>query len=227
MCSSDLKAHIAFKDYELGTDEYDEILSKRESLYQDIIESHEEIHKANHKILSILKDKESKEKYKNWTLIVLCILSLIICVYLLIRNIKIIKILKSSKRQISEALDIVEKEDKLKENFLRNITDRINKPLNNIVKLANKLSQEDSLTKSERIESSEEIQHDSDYLINLVCDILDLSKMEAGMIKFDKQSYKLKELLPVNLISDSKDYMECSIATDKQRSEERRVGKEC
>ena len=111
----------------------------------------------------------------------------------------------------------MEKENRLKDSFLRNITNKINEPLTRIVSLADKLSGYQELSQNERKKYSQEIQSDSNYLINMDCNVLDWSKLEAGMVKFNDHSYDLNSLIEgQDSIKAKFDNLVGSINTDKQ-----------
>ncbi|KAF1963507.1 hypothetical protein CC80DRAFT_7657 [Byssothecium circinans] len=80
-----------------------------------------------------------------------------------------------------------------KTRFLSNMSHEIRTPLNGISGMVNFLL--DSTLNSEQLEQVNIIKSSTDSLLNLINDILDLSKVEAGMIKLTKEWMHLPSLL--------------------------------
>lgn len=98
-------------------------------------------------------------------------------------------------------IDITEKErnrieliqakesDKLKSAFLANMSHEIRTPLNAIVGFSTLLSETED--EEDKAEFSHIIQTNSDLLLRLIGDILDLSKVEAGMVDFKTERFDM------------------------------------
>lgn len=67
-------------------------------------------------------------------------------------------------------------------------------PLNGVVGFSQLIASESNMTDEVRKEYSSIIQKNSEELMRLVNDVLDLSRLEAGMMKFNIQEYGLTEL---------------------------------
>lgn len=85
-----------------------------------------------------------------------------------------------------------EEADKLKSTFLANMSHEIRTPLNAIVGFSELLSDTDE--PSEKYEYKQLIETNSDILLRLIGDILDLSKIEAGSIDIKRQDLDLLQL---------------------------------
>lgn len=92
--------------------------------------------------------------------------------------------IKYARRETRDAMLAVQKEDKMKEAFLRNMTERINRPLSEVVRYSQLLSTEKDLVPEVLAEYSAHIKESASSLLLLVNNILDLSRLEAGMMKF-------------------------------------------
>lgn len=68
-------------------------------------------------------------------------------------------------------------------------------PLNAIVGFSNLMNTDIELSKAERENFTELINTNSDLLLNLINDILDLSRIESGRMSFSFQQYSLNELI--------------------------------
>lgn len=89
--------------------------------------------------------------------------------------------LEKTKSELTVALRKAEESDRLKTAFLANMSHEIRTPLNAIVGFSGVI---DEVDKDERAEYVELIQRNSDLLLQLLSDILDLSRIEAGMLEF-------------------------------------------
>lgn len=77
--------------------------------------------------------------------------------------------------------------------FLANMSHEIRTPMNAIIGLTN-LCLEEGLSPTQR-EFLENVSESADSLLGIINDILDLSKIEAGLLDFDPQPFSLRELL--------------------------------
>lgn len=120
------------------------------------------------------------------------------------------KLIYATARDVTELVDseelrkrnfILEKEKedaqrqaKLKEEFLTTMSHEIRTPLNAIVGISNLLVKSDVLPEREA-EYSKVIHLNSNYLLTLVNDILDLTKIDSGKVILEKENFNLHENL--------------------------------
>lgn len=90
--------------------------------------------------------------------------------------------------------EIAEEANEVKSRFLANMSYNIRIPLNNVVGFSQLLSTDMGLDDKEKLEYSEIIQANSTDLIQLVNDVLDLSRLEAKMMKFQIQNCEMREI---------------------------------
>ncbi|WP_300701583.1 ATP-binding protein [Bacteroides sp.] len=90
--------------------------------------------------------------------------------------------LKKTQDELIVALHKAEESDRLKSAFVANMSHEIRTPLNAIVGFSGVLDEVD--TKEEREEYVDLIRRNSDLLLQLLSDILDLSRIEAGVLEF-------------------------------------------
>jgi len=116
------------------------------------------------------------------------------------------KLLNSSNKELKEEVkrrSLIEKEliaakekaeesDKLKSAFLANMSHEIRTPMNGIMGFANLLHEAES--EEEFDEFVDAIIKSGEHLLNLINDIIDLSKIEAGILKIEKSSFELNRL---------------------------------
>ncbi|WP_241160000.1 ATP-binding protein [Parabacteroides sp. ZJ-118] len=98
-------------------------------------------------------------------------------------------------KELEIALEKAKESDQMKSAFLANMSHEIRTPLNAIVGFSNLMNTDIELSKEERENFTELINTNSDLLLNLINDILDLSRIESGRMSFSFQQYSLNELI--------------------------------
>lgn len=101
--------------------------------------------------------------------------------------------LKQTEMMLIKARDKAEESDRLKSAFLANMKHEIRIPLNAIVGFSNLLASTDDAEEKEQYNLL--IQHNNDLLLNIVNDVLDISKIESGHIEFHPVWFNLSELI--------------------------------
>lgn len=100
--------------------------------------------------------------------------------------------LKETEYKLIEARDKAETMDRLKSAFLANMSHEIRTPLNAIVGFS------DLLVNTEDIEERQEyikiVQDNNELLLQLISDILDISKIEAGTFEFSNNDVDVNQL---------------------------------
>ncbi|MCG0361320.1 ATP-binding protein [Phocaeicola vulgatus] len=92
--------------------------------------------------------------------------------------------LKETERKLIAARDKAEELDRLKSAFLANMSHEIRTPLNAIVGFASLLTETEDM--KDRKQYMAIVQENTELLLQLISDILDLSKMESGAFEFVK-----------------------------------------
>ncbi len=87
-----------------------------------------------------------------------------------------------------------EQANKAKDDFLANMSHEFRTPLNSIIGLTKILLEDDKADEDMR-SSLKIIDKSSESLLAIVNDILDLSKIEAGMIELDEKPFNISEML--------------------------------
>ncbi len=103
------------------------------------------------------------------------------------------QLLQSSNEKLQEAKEIAEKSNVLKSLFLATMSHEIRTPMNGILGVAELLKQT-SLSK-EQIELLNIMSISGENLLSIINDILDISKIESGMITLESIKFDLKKLV--------------------------------
>lgn len=141
----------------------------------------------------VVQNEDPRVRQYRTFAIVLSIISLgmlLLAVTLLIlhsRNKKLRIKLLEHEAELIEAKERAEESDKLKSAFLANMSHEIRTPLNAIVGFSNLLCTEDP-DPEEKLRYNNFITKNSDILLTLISDILDISRLETDQIKFVYQN---------------------------------------
>lgn len=105
-----------------------------------------------------------------------------------------IQAIKDREQELEEARLLAEKAE-LKQSFLANMSHEIRTPLNAIVGFSNILALDDDVSSEERLEYIGSINKNSDLLLKLINDILELSRIESGYMSFEYEKCFVSELV--------------------------------
>jgi signal transduction histidine kinase len=105
-----------------------------------------------------------------------------------------IQAIKDREQELEEARLLAEKAE-LKQSFLANMSHEIRTPLNAIVGFSNILALDDGVSPEERLEYIGSINKNSDLLLKLINDILELSRIESGYMSFEYEKCFVSELV--------------------------------
>jgi signal transduction histidine kinase/CheY-like chemotaxis protein len=130
--------------------------------------------------------------------------------------------------EILQAKERAEKAAMVKARFLSNMSHELRTPLNGIIGTTNILLQEEYLDTQR--ESLDVLKHASEHMLQLVNDILDLSKLEAGKMELEEKPFNLKEFMQrvaapfirsanpnINFVLDVDQHLDIDIISDQTR----------
>ena len=137
---------------------------------------------------------------------------------------------KALEDDLIKAKEKAEESNKLKSAFLANMSHEIRTPLNAIVGFSGILAATDDNEDEEKQEYVQIIENNNNLLLQLISDILDLSKIEAGVLEFKYSDVDANELLynieeSAKIRNKNEDVRilykqtmpECYLSTDKNR----------
>ena len=105
-----------------------------------------------------------------------------------------LEVLKQMNIELGQAKDQAEESDKLKSAFLANMSHEIRTPMNAILGFSRLLGT-DKLTPQQESKYINQINLSGDQLLRIINDIIDISKIEANLLKIDLQPVHITELL--------------------------------
>jgi signal transduction histidine kinase len=136
------------------------------------------------------------------------------------------------EKELIAAKEKAEESDKLKSAFLANMSHEIRTPMNGILGFASILREAEN--EEEFNEFVDAIINSGEHLLNLINDIIDLSKIEAGILQIEKSKFELNRLtkeiydmfsIDSNVVDKKIDFSysdglpddDCMIYTDRMR----------
>lgn len=102
-------------------------------------------------------------------------------------------IVEERTKELVEAKNKAELSDRLKSAFLANMSHEIRTPMNAIIGFANFLGEAED--EAERNECCELIVENGKHLLSLINDIIDISKIEAGLLELNRTDFILNDLM--------------------------------
>lgn len=101
---------------------------------------------------------------------------------------------KQREKELIEARELAEKAE-LKQSFLANMSHEIRTPLNAIVGFSNILTVTEDLSVDDRRQYIDIINTNSELLLKLINDILEISRIESGYMSFSYKKYAVRTLI--------------------------------
>jgi len=103
---------------------------------------------------------------------------------------------KIVEKELKKAKERAEDSDRLKSSFLRNLGHEIRTPMNGILGFSG-LLKEAGLTREEQVESIRMIEQSGARLLNIINDIIEISKIESKLIKTVLSETNINELIEI------------------------------
>lgn len=171
---------------------FKELLAQKDSFYRELsISQMGEIYQMRNMDDLLLK-KEQRRKTVHYIIFTLIAIALLIMIPAAIRIYVLRKKLIKEEKEIHKLNLITEEANETKSHFLANMSYNIRISLNNVLGFSQIITREyEDINDEEWKEYSDIIQSNSEELINMVNNVLDLSRLEAGKTKWQIQDYDM------------------------------------
>ncbi|MEQ9327432.1 MAG: PAS-domain containing protein [Rhodospirillales bacterium] len=102
-----------------------------------------------------------------------------------------------AERRLRKALEEAEFANRTKSQFLANISHELRTPLNSIIGFSQFMSQQllGPVGNPQYLEYSRDILYSGEHLLNLINDILDITKIEAGETRIEESTFSIADLV--------------------------------
>jgi signal transduction histidine kinase len=104
------------------------------------------------------------------------------------------KKLQETVKELNKAKKAAEQATRYKTQFLANMSHEIRTPLNGIIGIADLGLMDEDLTPLQK-ERLNDIKNSGESLLDIINDILDISKIEAGKLEIEEEEFSIRELL--------------------------------
>lgn len=162
-------------------------------LLEDTVEQNRYIHQIN--LFKMKYEAEQNEinneqlYLKSESIYLLCLFLVLFCILLIV----LILINHRMKKKLQKVKDNSDRSDHLKSAFLANMNHEIRTPLNAIAGFSNLLADEDDI--ETRRQYGNIIKENNELLINLLNDVMDISKIESDTMTFSYSAVNLSSLI--------------------------------
>lgn len=173
---------------------YERVTQIEDSINTAISDRQLEEIKESYHLNQLILEQEKLEGYIQIIILAVVAAVLILCIAYIIRINRIRKELKFSEKETKEATLKTEEANELKSRFLSNMSHAIRVPLNSVVGFSQLMATDTDINEKHRKEYSDIIQQNTEKLMLLVNNVLDLSRLEADMMKYQLTDYDVAQL---------------------------------
>lgn len=195
MYSKQQKFEEACGYYKLYNDFKDSVINENTSFNVSRFQTELELQKKDKEIAFLTKNTASQNleinsnrNQRNYLIILIIVIFIILIVVLFLYSER-----KKAALEILKAKEIAEKAKEAQEQFLANTSHEIRTPMNGIIGMTNHLME--TPLNNEQQEYIHAIQESSNNLLSIINELLDLSKIMAKKILFNKQPFELEQII--------------------------------
>lgn len=173
---------------------YERVTQLQDSLNTSVSNQQlEEIKDAYH-LNQLLLEEGKLKGYIQIIILVIVGLILVLCIAYTLRINRIRKALRISEKETKEAVLKTEEANEVKNHFLSTMSHAIRVPLNSVVGFSQLMASDTEISEEARVDYSNIIQKNTEELMLLVNNVLDLSRLEADMMKYQLSDYDIVQL---------------------------------
>lgn len=216
-----IKARILWKSGAVkeAADLYEETLFLRDSLSSQLLNTQIEQIQQTDKNSQIQLEKEKIQNYLNLSLLIATLVVLAMLIGYIIHTIKVKKSLQKAEQAVRKMSEQMEGANLAKDKFLSNISQSISTPLNIIVNTSTELASGKTISAEKKDELSATVLETTETLMALINNILDLSRLEAGMMKFSTEELSPLSYIRLFLCTANDRKVEISCSTTEEELE--------
>ncbi len=138
--------------------------------------------------------------FERWSSRILILILMLATIGILVWRIMTGTIIRKQYAQIQEARDAAERANTAKSRFLANMSHEIRTPINTIMGMDEMILREDAKNVPREYSApvtgyARNIKYASESLLNLINDLLDISKIESGKMHLVEQEYDTEEMI--------------------------------
>lgn len=198
---------LSMNKYEEALPLYEKALAANDSILVSIYSRQVDFIKDTHAEEKIQLQTLRLRYYINISVLVLIAAIIIVLLIFSILKYRINRELRHSEKKMRQIAREVEKVNEVKEAFISNMNNAIREPLTEVVNCSLALASDEEFTKEQRDRASGIISGTATELSQLINDILDLSRLEAGMMKFQIEELSFNSYLEEAIASASANYV--------------------
>lgn len=173
---------------------YEQVTQIQDSLNIAVSNQQLEEIKDTYHLNQLLLEEGNLRSYIQITILVVVGIILILCISYIIRINRIRNALRLSEKETRTAVLQAEEANETKNRFLSNMSHAIRVPLNSVVGFSQLMAADTEISEDVRQEYSNIIQLNTEELMLLVNNVLDLSRLEADMMKYQLADYDIVQL---------------------------------
>ncbi|MDO5571604.1 MAG: HAMP domain-containing sensor histidine kinase [Bacteroidales bacterium] len=191
-----IKRNIGRAMFEDGNEKYaaiymDSLYKETESSYSEILKIQDETIKQNNRMKNALVIREKNKSIFFHLIFWEILLIILVLMYFFYRLLWLRKNIRLNNLLTQDSYKKAEANNKLKETFIKNIRDEIKFPLKSVVDISEILTKNDNPDKELLAVYSYKIKESSEELQKIVNSVLDLSRIESGMMTFSVEKIDL------------------------------------
>lgn len=164
---------------------YQQMIAMKDSIQMNLFSNQMKQMRERYKLDELLMIQEKKKNRME-----LIALGTLFLVFLILAFIAFLIYRSRGKQRLSErelrlATEQMEEANQVKEHFLANMNISVQKPVNTVIQYSNLIADNPELNQASMQKYSTIIQKNSDYLLGLINDVLELSRLESGTKVFN------------------------------------------